>query len=209
MPNSNVFVDDKVVSKEDFPTIIFNTKNANSKIFVKKPKRIKNILVTDKGSGDSYVNIGRGVNIINHLHIDFTTNCTINIGDNCTIGTLDILIDTPNITINIGNDCLIGFGVTIRSGDGHTIYDINSKLILNHPDKQIIIGDHVWIGRNVSILKNAAISSNTIVGMNSVVTKKFASENCILAGIPAKIVKNGVNWSIKPSFAYKDGYYSE
>lgn len=209
MSNSNVFVDEKVVSKDDFPAIIFNTKNSNSKILVKKPKKIKNIMVTDKGAGDSIVNIGQGVNIINHLHIEFTTNCKINIGDNCTIGSLNILIDTPNITINIGDECLIGFGVTIRSGDGHTIYDINSKLILNNPDEQIVIGDHVWVGRNVSILKNAAISKNTIVGMNSVVTKKFANENCVLAGIPAKVVKNGVNWSIKPTFVYKDGYYSD
>lgn len=209
MTDSNVYVDDKVVSKEDFPAIIFNTNNANSKIFIKKPKRITNITVTDKGKGGSTVNIGQRANIIRHLHVNFTTNCTINIGDDCTIGTLEILMDTPNTTVNIGNDCLIGYGVNIRSGDGHTIYDINSKLILNNPDKQIVIGNHVWIGRNVSILKNAVISSNTIVGMNSMVTKKFVNENCILAGMPAKVVKEGVNWAMKPTFMYEDGYYSE
>lgn len=119
------------------------------------------------------------------------------------------MIDTPNVTVNIGNDCLVVHGVSIRSGDGHTIYDINSKLILNNANSEIIIGNHVWIGRHVSILKNAAIPSNTIVGMNSMVTKEFVSENCILAGSPAKIIKEKVNWSMKSPFMYKDGYFTE
>ena len=206
---ANIYVDNKVASKEDFPSIFFTTNNSDSKIFLKQPKQIKNITVTDRGTGGSTLNIGANVNIIRHLHVNFHTNCKVNIGDNCTIGALEILLDTPNTIINIGNDCVIGHGVSVRSGDGHTIYDISSKLIINNPNKEIVIGNHVWIGRQVSILKNAEIPSNTIIGMGSIVTKKFVTENCIIAGIPAKVVKEGVNWDMKPTYMYKDGYYRE
>lgn len=207
--NSNIYVDDKIASKENFPSIFFITNNTDSKISLKTPKRINNITVTDKGTGGSSLNIGANVNIISHLHVNFQTNCTVNIGDNCTIGALGILLDTPNTILNIGNDCVIGHGVSVRSGDGHTIYDINTKLIINNPNKEIIIGDHVWIGRGVSILKNAEIPSNVIIGIGSVVTKKFSTENCIIAGMPAKIVKEGVNWARKPTYMYKSGYYTD
>lgn len=52
----------------------------------------------------------------------------------------------------------------------------------------VIIGDNVWIGEGVSILPNVKIGNNCVVGANSVVTKDFP-DNCVIAGIPAKIIK--------------------
>lgn len=47
----------------------------------------------------------------------------------------------------------------------------------------------VWIGNNVFIKEGIEIGNNVIIGANSVVTKSFES-NIIIAGCPAKIVKD-------------------
>lgn len=63
-----------------------------------------------------------------------------------------------------------------------------------NPAKNVIIGDHVWIGMNVAINKGVNIGKNSIVAGNSVVTHDVP-ENVIVAGIPAVIVKKDVMWS--------------
>lgn len=42
--------------------------------------------------------------------------------------------------------------------------------------------------------KNTKIPDDSIVGWGSIVTKVFHEPNIILAGIPAKIIKRGINW---------------
>ena len=86
--------------------------------------------------------------------------------------------------------------VTIRPSDGHSVYDINTKELLNKGDNKII-GNHVWSGLNSIFLKGAKVSDNSIVGANSVINKNFVEENVVIAGNPAKIVKRGVNWDKK------------
>jgi len=86
--------------------------------------------------------------------------------------------------------------IIIRPSDGHSIYDINTKELLNKGEN-IIIGNHVWSGLNSIFLKGARVADNSIIGANSLVNKKFHEENVIIAGSPAKIVKRGVNWDRK------------
>mgnify|MGYP003200177755 FL=1 len=45
----------------------------------------------------------------------------------------------------------------------------------------------------MTINKGVTIESNNVIANNSVVTKSVPC-NCITAGIPAKIVKNNINW---------------
>lgn len=54
--------------------------------------------------------------------------------------------------------------------------------------KPVIIGNNVWIGGRVVILPGRKIGNNVVIGANSVVTKDVP-DNCIVAGNPARIVK--------------------
>ncbi|HEY9752233.1 MAG TPA: hypothetical protein V6C46_04750, partial [Coleofasciculaceae cyanobacterium] len=52
----------------------------------------------------------------------------------------------------------------------------------------------VWIASHVSILKGVSIPDNSIVATRSVVTKSFNMQNTLIGGVPAKVLKNNINW---------------
>ena len=55
--------------------------------------------------------------------------------------------------------------------------------------KDIVIGDHCWIGMNSVILPGVVLGPYTIVGAGAIVTKSFQSGHCIIGGVPAHIIK--------------------
>ena len=48
--------------------------------------------------------------------------------------------------------------------------------------------------------KGVVIPSNSVVGTNALVTKKFDKENIIIAGTPAKIIKQDIIWDREENF---------
>ena len=85
--------------------------------------------------------------------------------------------------------------VVFRTGDSHSILDRESGLRIN-PSKSIRVRDKVWFGNKTIVLKGVEIQSECIVGTGAVVTKSIPS-NSIVAGNPAKIIKNNVKWDIQ------------
>lgn len=142
---------------------------------------------------DCRVKIKNSIHEIKNLSIDLPVpKAVVNIGENCSVHRGDFFVDY-NSTLNIGDDCMFSAGVIIRSGDSHVVKDLDGN-ILSKPSN-INIGDHVWVGLNALIIKNTEISANSIVGANAVVTKKFLSTNIAVAGNPAKIVSENIDWS--------------
>lgn len=95
-------------------------------------------------------------------------------------------------SICIGNECMFSDGIDVRTGDSHSVLDEKDNRI--NPSKDVVICDHCWVGHGVSILKGCTIEKNSIVATKSVVTKSFNKEGVIIAGNPAKIVKENINW---------------
>ena len=94
--------------------------------------------------------------------------------------------------IEFGENCLLSSEIIFRTGDSHSVLDLEGKRI--NPSKDVIIGNHVWIGNRVLINKGVHIPDNCIIGNGSVVTRKFDQNNVVIAGNPAKIVKENINW---------------
>lgn len=91
-----------------------------------------------------------------------------------------------------------GLGVVIRPdvviGSNVTIYQ-NSTLGSKDNGKVYaapVIGDHVMIGAGTVILGKVQIGSNVKIGANSVVLTDIPN-NCIVAGVPAKIISKAAN----------------
>jgi len=94
--------------------------------------------------------------------------------------------------IEIGNNCLFSSDLHFRTGDSHSITNLNGKRI--NPSQDIIISDHVWIGTKVTCLKGVFVAENSMVGATTLLCSRYEDKNCIIAGVPGKIVKSGVNW---------------
>lgn len=90
--------------------------------------------------------------------------------------------------ITIGNDCLTGPGVKVIA----SMYDVKGvDLIRSYPqfEKDVIIGNDVWLGANVVVLPGVQIGDGVIVAAGAVVTKNI-KDYSVVAGVPAKIIKS-------------------
>ncbi|OFX23145.1 MAG: hypothetical protein A2033_15380 [Bacteroidetes bacterium GWA2_31_9] len=84
--------------------------------------------------------------------------------------------------VHIGENSVITTGVVILTHnyvEGHGVF-VDTR-----------VGKNVFIGVNSILLPGVTINDNVIVGAGSVVTKDIPS-NCIIAGNPAKILKENV-----------------
>lgn len=98
--------------------------------------------------------------------------------------------------IVIGEDSLFSANVTLRAGDSHSVIDAKTGERLNQ-SKDIIVGDHVWIGNTVIVTKGTVLGNHSVVATGSVVTGKTFPGNCAIGGNPGKVVKEGVSWLFK------------
>ncbi len=98
-----------------------------------------------------------------------------------------------NRKIHVGKDCMFSSGINVWTTDFHPIYDLETNKRVNE-EQDIIIGDHVWLGREIFISKGSIIPSGCVIGAKSFVNKAFTKENTIIAGIPAKVVKENIRW---------------
>lgn len=122
-------------------------------------------------------------------------NCNIEIGNDVVVCGARLFLQDDNTSITIGNNCMISWGIDIWCTDVHTITDLDGNAI--NYGKSIEIGNHVWIGKDVKIGKNTKVSDDSIIGWGSIVTRKFNETNVIIAGNPAKIIKNDINWNFR------------
>jgi hypothetical protein len=91
------------------------------------------------------------------------------------------------------------FGAKIYLGKGTYIAPNVGLITTNHdpmnpdhhlPGKDIHIGKSCWIGMNAVILPGVVLGDYTTVAAGAVVTKSFPEGYTILAGVPARVIKN-------------------
>ncbi len=58
------------------------------------------------------------------------------------------------------------------------------------PGKNVTIGEKCWLGMNSIVLPGVILGPHRIVAAGAVVTKSFPHGFCIVAGSPARILKN-------------------
>lgn len=105
-----------------------------------------------------------------------------------------IIAEGDGCGVEIGRECLFAPGTTIRTSDLHGMYDIASGAWLNQP-RPVVIEPHTWLGQDVLVLKGAHIGGGSVIAARAVVNSavpRFA----VVAGTPARAVREGVCWSL-------------
>ena len=92
-------------------------------------------------------------------------------------------IQDPKNTI-IGKNVLISHGVQIYTKN----HSINNIKRMCKPEP-VVIHDNCWLGANTIILPGVTLGIHTVTGAGSVVTKSFEGGFCVIAGNPAKKIK--------------------
>lgn len=94
--------------------------------------------------------------------------------------------------LEVGDGCAISWDCQFIDEDFHRI---------DYPGRRpgdggapIRVGQRVWVGSGAKVLKGAVIPDGCVVAAGSVVSSVFDEPGCLLAGIPARVVRRGVNW---------------
>lgn len=156
------------------------------------------------GEGNE-VMIGSDVEIVDSLLLQILKNCRggrVRIGSRCSFWRTEIRnYDTGSVT-DVGEDCIFSFATELRNTDEHTIFE-NGKV--RNRGVRLALGRHCWIGYGASILKNSVVADGSIVGARAVVSGRFEKVRTILAGIPAKVIREDVDWDERSVNAFDGG----
>ncbi len=121
--------------------------------------------------------------LINIIFVRLLFGCQVSLGAKLGKGTvlgyggLGIVIHDRAV---IGKNVMVGSGVTI-GGTSH-IHEVP------------VIGDNTMIAPGAKILGPVTIGKNCVIGANAVVLKDVP-DNCVVGGIPAKILKTDIDIS--------------
>ena len=126
---------------------------------------------------------GGGVYWPIHRTTEVTHPNNIFVGINSNAGTRPGCYLQGNGGIYIGNYVHFASNIGVISGN-HDLYDQTK-----HINEEVRIGDYTWIGMNVVILPGVVLGPRTIVGAGSVVTRSFPDGYCVIAGNPARLIK--------------------
>lgn len=116
----------------------------------------------------------------------------IEIGANTFIGAA-YMICAEEGKITIGADCMLSSEIELRQCASHPIFDKKTGKRLNY-SRDIMIGNHVWIGKRAELIPGFSIGQGSIVGYGSVSSGQFG-ENVTIAGSPAQIIKENIEWT--------------
>jgi acetyltransferase-like isoleucine patch superfamily enzyme len=105
------------------------------------------------------------------------------IGDYTRIGLHNTIIGPATI----GNHVNLAQGITVTALN-HNFDDTDQRIDEQGVStKAVTIGDDVWIGANAVILPGVTIGRHAVVAAGAVVTKDVP-DNCVVGGVPAKIL---------------------
>lgn len=157
---------------------------------LKKPKFNKSgkLLRVEKGVRVMKNNgtVTLGDRVLLHRYVKLSAyGGKIEIGDNSYIG--DRTEIHAGELVKIGNNVNIAWDCNILDRDYHA-FESESEVV-----KPVTICDNVWIGVRSIVLKGVTIGEGAVVAAGSVVTRDVPAR-CLVAGNPAKVIKENVTW---------------
>ena len=88
--------------------------------------------------------------------------------------------------IYIGDKVLFGPNVTVATANHPVDPELRSRAL--QYNKDVHIGENVWIGANTVIVPGVSIGRNSVIGAGSVVTKDIP-DNVVAVGNPCRVIR--------------------
>ena len=89
-------------------------------------------------------------------------------------------------SIRLGDNVLIGPGAQLHATNHGYSVDKGPMTYQKRIEKDIVLGNDVWVGGNSVITAGVILADGIIVAAGSTVTKSFDEKNIIIGGTPAK-----------------------
>lgn len=149
--------------------------------FWKKQRTLNKLIPSSKG---------KSLGVFAPFYCEYGVNITV--GEGCFINYNCTFLDVSPITL--GNDVWIGANVTLATPNHPLLAE--ERLPNDYPDGKhdleysspITIEDGCWICSSATICGGVKIGKNSVVAAGAVVTRDVP-ENCLVAGVPAKVVR--------------------
>lgn len=182
---NNIKLNGKKIQKCDI-----KIQGKNNKLILGEGSTLRKAKIRIEGENHEVL-IGKN-SMINKTSIEiYGNNGNLIIGDRASFGKVRFVMGEGKNVI-IGDEALFSYDIEIRNTDSHYIFTEGEDKVTNI-GKDIIIKDHVWIGAGSKILKGVTIDNGAVVGGSSVVVKNIEA-NTVVAGNPAKKIKEKIYW---------------
>ncbi|HUI48052.1 MAG TPA: acyltransferase [Acidimicrobiia bacterium] len=157
--------------------------------------------------GEGRIALGRGSTIGPFASIsagmpsqaDIRGEPIITIGDRCTLGKGIGIVGHERI--EIGDDIWTGHYVYITD-QNHGYEDIHVPIgVQMWKNEPVVIGSGSWLGHGAIVLPGSALGRHVVVAAGAVVAGLEVPDNCVVAGVPARIVRRyvaGAGWEAVP-----------
>ncbi|MGE8720194.1 acyltransferase [Leptospira terpstrae] len=151
-----------------------------------------------------------GENVYLGRNVEIGPDKRIEIGDYTSIQDRTIILGE----VSIGCYCTFAANVSVSSGNHYfdkfpelNIKDqdrrvMNDSELRSRHSKPVVIEDDCWLGANVFVMNGIKIGKGSVIGANAVVTKDILPYS-VVAGVPAKKIRNRINF-IPPSSIHYD-----
>lgn len=160
----------------------------NNSIEIGEGSRLKNTQILMSGE-NNHIIAESGSKLDGPCKITLEGNSTLYIGRNSGIRGVTFVLKDANITV--GRNCMFSYEVLVRNNDSHKVLDQDGDVTNEAQD--IVIKDHVWLCERSTILKGVTVGEDSIIAFGAVVTKD-CPPNSIMAGNPARVVRQNINW---------------
>lgn len=121
--------------------------------------------------------------------------CRVEIGERTFVGRHTHIACTENGSeLIIGGNGMISSYCQVRTGDSHSVTDLDGNRI--NPAASVYIGEHCWLGEGSKVMKGVTLGQDSVVSTGAIVTKSYGC-NVLLGGIPARVIKEKINWNEK------------
>lgn len=141
--------------------------------------------IHDHVASRARMKVGRNARI--HPTASLRRGQNIVLGENSHINQYCCVWASPNARIILGDNLLMGPGVKIFSSN-HGMARCEVMNRQEWAERDIVVGNDVWIGANAVIVPGVKIGDGAVVAAGAVVTKDVAPY-AVVGGVPAKVIK--------------------